>query len=214
MSRFSGVALACRRGDRLVFAGLDFTVESGGALVLVGPNGTGKSSLLRLMAGLLPPFAGRLDWDGAAVRDDPALHRGRIAYLGHLDAVKPTLTVTEAVAFWADLVDRAAYVGKALDALGLAGLADLPARFLSAGQRRRVALARVIATAPPIWLLDEPTVGLDQASIGALESAIARHRGAGGMVVAATHAPLRLPGAIQLDLSGFAAPHNPLAAAS
>jgi heme exporter protein A len=203
VSRFAGTALTCRRGDRLVFTGLDFAVEPGGALLLLGPNGSGKSSLLRLMAGLIKPFAGRLDWEGEAVAMDPALHRGRVAYLGHLDAVKPMLSARESVGFWADLWGRPGETDAALSALGLAALADLPARFLSAGQRRRVALARVIATAAPLWLLDEPTVGLDKASIEALETALAAHRSTGGILVAATHAPIALPGAFHLDLAQF-----------
>lgn len=205
MSRFAGTALTCRRSDRLVFTGLDFTLESGGALLLIGPNGSGKSSLLRLMSGLIKPFAGGLEWDDAALAEDPALHRGRIAYLGHLDAVKPMLTVCEEVRFWADLWGRQGAAGPALAVLGLSDLADLPARFLSAGQRRRVALARVIATGAPLWLLDEPTLGLDRTSIEALETALAAHRASGGMVVAATHAPILLPGADHLDLARFSA---------
>lgn len=203
MSCFAGTALTCRRGDRLVFTDLDFALEAGGALLLVGPNGSGKSSLLRLMAGLIKPFAGRLDWDGVPTTADPALHRGRVSYLGHLDAVKPVQSGRESVAFWADLWGRSGQGDSALAALGLSDLADLPARFLSAGQRRRVALARVIATAAPLWLLDEPTVGLDRASIAALEAALAAHRAAGGMLVAATHAPILLPGSVHLDLARF-----------
>ncbi len=213
MSRFTGTGIACRRGQRIVFSGLDFTVETGGALILVGPNGSGKSSLLRLMAGLLAPFAGKLAWDGVPVADDPGGHRARVAYLGHLDAIKPMLTVRESVGFWADLRNRSAAVAAALEALGLADLADLPARFLSAGQRRRLALARVIAMAPPVWLLDEPTIGLDTQSIAALETALAAHRRAGGMVLAATHAPIALPDAARVDLAAFAVPQGPTAEA-
>ena len=208
MSRFTGTGIACRRGHRTVFSGLDFTVETGGALVLVGPNGSGKSSLLRLMAGLLAPLAGKLAWDGAPTADDPGTHRARVAYLGHLDALKPMQSVRESVAFWADLRDCAAAVDPSLKAVGLTELADLPARFLSAGQRRRLALARVIAMAPPLWLLDEPTVGLDAGSIAALETALAAHRRTGGMVVAATHAPILLPDAVRLDLAEFAIPQG------
>jgi heme exporter protein A len=204
VSRFSGTALACQRSERLVFTNLDFAVESGGALVLTGPNGSGKSSLLRLMAGLIRPFSGRLDWDGTAVAHDQAAHRGRIAYLGHLDAIKPVLTAGEAVRFWAGLSGREDDANAALADLGLLSLADLPGRFLSAGQRRRVALARVVATGAILWLLDEPTVGLDLKAVVLLESALAAHRAAGGMVIAATHAPILLPGAAELDLTAFA----------
>jgi heme exporter protein A len=201
---FAGIALACRRSERMVFAGLDFQVPRGGALLLVGPNGSGKSSLLRLMAGLIKPFAGRLEWDGEPVRDDPAAHRERIAYLGHQDALKPVLTTAENVRSWVGLVGRASHAEAALAAMGLADLIDLPARFLSAGQRRRAALARVVASGARLWLLDEPTVGLDTASIAALEHALAVHRAAGGIVVAATHLAIDLPGAAPLDLAGFA----------
>jgi len=188
----------------MVFARLDFHVPHGGALLLIGPNGSGKSSLLRLMAGLIKPFAGRLDWDGAPVRDDPQAHRERITYLGHQDALKPVLTTLENVSSWVGLAGRADRAPAALAAMGLADLTDLPARFLSAGQRRRAALARVVASGAPLWLLDEPTVGLDTASIAALEHALAVHRAAGGIVVAATHMTINLPGAIPLDLADFA----------
>ena len=213
MSRFTGTGIACRRGQRIVFSELDFTVETGGGLLLMGPNGSGKSSLLRLMAGLIAPLAGKLAWDEIPVADDPGDHRARVAYLGHLDAIKPMLTVRESVGFWADIRDRGAAADAALEALGLTELAHLPARFLSAGQRRRLALARVIAMAPPLWLLDEPTVGLDSKSIADLETALAVHRRAGGMVVAATHAPILLPDAARLDLADFAMPRGAMAEA-
>ncbi len=204
MNGFSGTGLACRRSERLVFAGLDFAVPPGGALLLTGPNGSGKSSLLRLMATLIKPFAGRLDWDGAPVSADPAAHRERIAYLGHKDALKPVLTTAENVRLWAGLRSGDDRAAAALAAMDLSHLADLPARFLSSGQSRRAALARTVAAGAPLWLLDEPTVGLDVASIGALESALAGHRTAGGIVVAATHAPFLLPDAATLDLAAFA----------
>lgn len=205
MSQFAGRDLACRRGERLVFARLDFGLAAGGALLLHGPNGSGKSSLLRLLAGLIRPFAGTLLWDGTPTADDPAGQRERVAYLGHHEALKPTLTTRENVVFWAGLRGRAGQVDAALAKLSLTELADLPARFLSAGQRRRTALARILCSGAPIWLLDEPTVGLDVRSIGALEGALAEHRAGGGLVIAATHAPFLLPGATILDLARFAA---------
>jgi heme exporter protein A len=201
ISRFVGISLACRRSERLVFTGLDFAVESGGALLLTGPNGSGKSSLLRLMAGLIRPYAGRLEWNGVKLSDDPARHREVVTYLGHQDAVKPVLTVAESVRLWGGHKDGR--VEAALAAMGLGDLADLPGRFLSSGQRRRTALARVIAAATPLWLLDEPTVGLDTKAIAALETALAAHRRAGGIVVAATHVEIDLPAAQSLDLSQF-----------
>lgn len=212
IDRFAGTGLTCVRGERAVFAGLDFAVESGGALILSGANGTGKSSLLRLMAALLPPAAGELAWNGVAIDDEPEHHRERVAYLGHLTAAKPLLTPTEDIAFWLRYraprlsgADVAARVQEALAWSGLAALADMPSRFLSAGQRQRLALARL--TAHPtarLWLLDEPTTSLDAAGVAALTARIALHRGHGGMVVAATHQRLDLPQAQELDLGVFA----------
>ncbi len=202
-NRFAGVDLACRRSERLVFTGLDFAVEAGGALLLTGPNGSGKSSLMRVMAGLIKPYIGRLEHSGASLADDPAHHRELVAYLGHQDAIKPMLTVAESVRFWAGIRGHEHLAEAALAAMDLTALRDLAGRFLSSGQRRRAALARVIASGAPIWLLDEPTVGLDARSIAGLEASLARHRASGGMVIAATHAPIALPGATTLDLAAF-----------
>lgn len=200
---FAGYHLSCRRSERMVFTGLDFAVPAGGALLLTGPNGSGKSSLLRLMAGLIRPYSGRLEHDGARLSDDPALHRDLVAYLGHHDAVKPMLTVGEGTRFWASLRGNGHRAAAAMAMMGLTDLAETAGRFLSSGQRRRTALARVIAGGAPIWLLDEPTVGLDVRSIAALEAALAAHRAEGGIVVAATHAPIALPGATGLNLAEF-----------
>ena len=204
-SRFSGGGLACRRGGRLVFQGLDFALAAGGALLLTGPNGSGKSSLLRVMAGLTPPSAGGLAWNRTAVTDDPPAHRARLHLVGHLDALKPVLTVGETLAFWAAMRGgtRAAVL-PALARFHLVPLAELPCRFLSAGQRRRLALARLVASPAPVWLLDEPGTGLDEASTTDLLAAIAQHRASGGMVAAATHADLPLPDAKPLALEDFA----------
>jgi len=209
MSEFSGKDLTCIRGQRRVFANLDFNLHDGGALVLIGPNGSGKSSLLRLMAGLLPAAAGAVSWDGAVTSEDPEAHGGRLHYVGHLDAVKPVLSVAENILFWAslrvggpDLPDR---VAAALEAFGILHLSDIPGRFLSAGQKRRVNLARIIAAPAPLWLLDEPTTALDRATIDALEGHIAAHRAAGGMVVVSTHSELHLEAAQKLDLAAYSA---------
>ena len=214
MTLFEGRDLTCVRGERRVFAGLDFALGEGGALVLHGPNGSGKSSLLRLMAGLLKPAQGRLAWGERPVADDPEAHCTRLHYLGHLDAVKPVLSAAENLAFWAaatgdrgDRGDRGNHengVAGALERVGLAPLAEVPARMLSAGQRRRLALARLFLTPADLWLLDEPTVGLDAESIGRLQAGLADHRQGGGRVVVATHSEIDLPGAERLDLTAFA----------
>ncbi len=187
-----------------MFEGLGFRIEAGGALLLLGPNGSGKSSLLRLMAGLLRPAAGRIAWDGIDLGADRDAHHGRVHYLGHLDAIKPVLTVRENLAFWAGL-DGATLAAAAagLAEIELDHLADTPGRFLSAGQRRRLALARLLAAGKPLWLMDEPGVALDHDSIRALESAMAAHRAGGGMVVVATHMTLELPDADALLLDEF-----------
>ena len=201
---FAGEGLGCIRGERLVFRDVGFAVEPGGALILRGANGSGKSSLLRLACGLLKPAAGRLTWGGADVRGDAYAHRARLRYVGHLDAVKAAFTVAENVAFWAAFSGHAgnkADIGAALSRFDLTALADIPARLLSAGQRRRVNLARLAVAPGPLWLLDEPTVSLDEASATALANLMADHRSTGGIVVAATHAELGLAGAAVLELS-------------
>jgi len=200
-----GESLACRRGERLVFQGLDCRLPAGGALILSGPNGSGKSSLLRVLASLLAPAAGRLCWDGKPIADDPADYRAQIHYLGHLDAVKPALNPREMLVFWAALrgIGRPA-IEAALAAFGLEPVADWPCRWLSAGQRRRLALARLIAAPAPVWLLDEPTAALDSDGEARLVAAITAHRTAGGRVAVATHQPIAIDGAASLALDVFA----------
>lgn len=211
IDKFAGIGLACRRGERPVFAGLDFAVESGGALILTGANGAGKSSLLRLMAGLSRPAAGELTWNRLGVEADAEAHRRRLAYLGHLGGIKPLLTPAEDIGFWLRFrepglvpgeLDRR--VAEALAWAGLANLADMPNRFLSAGQRQRLALVRATAQNATLWLLDEPATGLDGAGVAALTARIAAHRAQGGMVIAATHQALEMPQAATLDLDRFA----------
>ncbi len=205
MTLFEGRDLTCVRGERQVFAGLGFALAAGGALLLRGPNGSGKSSLLRLMAGLLEPARGSLAWGERPVSDDPEAHRARMRYLGHLDAVKPVLSAAENLAFWATVQgERRAGVAGALERVGLTRLGDMPARLLSAGQRRRLALARLFLAPADLWLLDEPTVGLDEDSVGRLQAGLADHRRGGGRVAIATHTALDLPGADCLDLPAFA----------
>lgn len=207
--------LACRRGLRLLFQGLDLTVESGRALVVVGPNGAGKSSLLRLLAGLSRPVAGSLRLEGAA---DPADYRDAVHYLGHLDALKAGLSARENLAFWRAALMRAPAAGEgagegsregleveaALEAVGLAGLGALPVAVLSAGQKRRLALARLLAAARPLWILDEPTTALDVAAQATFAAHARAHVEKGGLLVAATHAPLDLGETDTLDLGAAA----------
>jgi heme exporter protein A len=201
---FEGRSLQCRRGGRDVFAGLDFVLPPGGALLLTGPNGSGKSSLLRLMAGLLRPAAGRLLWDGRPIAEAPEAHAVRLHYLGHLDAVKPVLSVSQNLRFWAALRGGTDAPKRALEAFALTELAEVPGRLLSAGQRRRLALARLIAAPAELWLLDEPSVGLDHASAVRLAAAIAEHRAGGGRVVVATHTALDLDDPQRLSLDDLA----------
>jgi heme exporter protein A len=178
--RLRADSLSVFRGDRLVLDRLSFTVNAGGALLLLGPNGAGKSTLLRAVAGLKRLDGGRVLFDGT---DDFA---GQVAYLGHQDAIKPGLTTVENLAFAARISGRPA---------------SLPARMLSAGQKRRLALARLSVSGAALWLLDEPTLGVDAASVATFGAILAGHREAGGLVLAATHLPLPLPDAAELRLS-------------
>ena len=190
--RLIAEAISTFRGDRLVLDRTSLSVSAGGALLLLGPNGAGKSTLLRALAGLGRVDAGRISFDGS---DELA---GKIAYLGHLDGIKPGLSAAENLAFAARVAGR--NPASALDALGLSRLAGLPARMLSAGQKRRLALARLVVSGAPLWLLDEPTLGVDAASVAAFGAQLAAHRASGGVVVAATHLPLPLPDATELRL--------------
>ena len=201
-------ALTCRRGERLVFADLDFAIPPGGAALLRGSNGSGKSTLLRCLAGLLPPAAGLVLWDGRPAADDAEGFRARLHYLGHLDGVKPALSLRENLEFWQSLRGRAdpAVARRALDAFGLLSLAELPAILLSAGQRRRLALARLLAAPAPLWLLYEPNAALDEESHGRLAVALEHHRADGGIVIAAAHGGFDLAGAAVLALDRFRPP--------
>jgi heme exporter protein A len=198
--------LACRRGERLIFARLDCRLPAGGALVLTGANGAGKSSLLRLLATLLAPEIGHLSWAGTPVADDLASYRAKLHYVGHRDAIKTALGVRETLGFWAEMrgIARPA-LDAALAAFGLDAIADFPCRWLSAGQRRRLALARLIAAPAAVWLLDEPTAALDADGEACLLAAISAHRAAGGRVAIATHQALPLDNAATLALGDFAA---------
>jgi heme exporter protein A len=200
--------LACRRGERLIFAGVSFRLPPGGALVLTGANGSGKTSLLRLLAGLIGAAAGRLAWGVAPLADDVAGHRARLHYVGHQDGVKPELTPRETLAFWGALrgvdVRGAAHLDAALAAFALERVADWPCRWLSAGQRRRLALARLFVAPAPLWLLDEPFSALDGDNRMRLERAIESYRARSGRVVLATHTPVEIAAASSLVLDAFA----------
>jgi heme exporter protein A len=197
---FSGSEIACRRGGRMLFSDLAFMVEPGELMLLAGPNGSGKSSLMRAMAGLLPLEAGELSWGDAPAGEG---FSGFLSYLGHADACKPTLTVAENLGFHADLVGKADAISVALEQVGLGKMPNRPGRQLSSGQRRRLSLARVIVAARPLWLLDEPTVGLDQDGRAVVADLLRAHLAAGGLAIVATHQDLGVPAARSLNPADF-----------
>ena len=189
------------RGGRTLVRGLNFEVRSGDALLLTGANGAGKSTLLRAIAGLFTPASGAISISGDDIEDDenPAL---QAHYVGHSDALKGALSARENLDFWAAALKRRGGLDplQALAAVNLAHVADLPVGWLSAGQRRRTALARLFVAERPLWLLDEPTTALDAASQTRLAQSMAAHRAKGGMIIAATHAPVGLEDAAELRL--------------
>ena len=189
--------LACRRGERRIFAGVTFILEEGQALVVTGRNGAGKSSLLALIAGRLAPEVGSIRAEGIGDRTLPeCLHA-----VGHRDALKGVLTAEENLAFARDLLgDPALSPAEALAAVGLANAAALPTAYLSAGQRRRVALARLLVARRPLWLLDEPTGALDDAAQETVRGLMRDHLAGGGLIIAATHAPLGIEAHAELRL--------------
>jgi heme exporter protein A len=199
-------AVTSIRGGRTLFSGLSFTVGGGEALLLLGPNGAGKTTLIRTIAGLLRADAGRIGLEGG---DAERSVGEQCHYVGHLDALKASLTVEENAGFWCRYLgargggDR---IEPALAAFGLAHLRDMPTAYLSAGQKRRLGLARVLLAERPIWLLDEPTVSLDRDAQAALAGAVDAHLGGGGLVVAATHTPLGFARTRELHLGSTAAP--------
>jgi heme exporter protein A len=197
--RLSGRGIRCVRGGREVFAALDFEASSGEALAITGPNGAGKTSLLRLIAGLLTVTAGSIALEGgeAELSLPEQAH-----YLGHRDALKTALSVSENLTFWRDFLGGEAFdPAESLAAVGLDHAARLPAAYLSAGQRRRLSIARLLAVRRPVWLLDEPTNALDTAGQGLFAGLMQDHLARGGLIVAATHAPLGLP-ARELRIGG------------
>lgn len=184
--------VACLRGGRMLFADVTLALEPGGGALLTGPNGVGKSSLLRVCAGLLPAFSGTVERSGGVAMTDERL------------ALDGEQGLRAALAFWAKL-DRAEpqAIDSALEAMALTGLAEVPVRMLSTGQRKRAMLARVIASGAGVWLLDEPGNGLDRASLDLLGAVVARHLATGGIVVAASHQPLPIDAPVTLALSDY-----------
>jgi heme exporter protein A len=189
--RLSGRGLRCIRGGREVFSGLDFDAGAGEALAVTGPNGAGKTSLLRLIAGLLTLSGGSIGLDGG---DGELTLAEQAHYLGHRDALKPSLSVMENLGFWRDFFGGEIFgPGESLAAVGLDHATHLPAAYLSAGQRRRLSIARLLVVRRPIWLLDEPTSALDSSGQMMFDALMCDHLSRGGLIVAATHAPLGVP---------------------
>jgi heme exporter protein A len=181
--------LSCSRGGRRVFSNLSFRVARGGVLAITGPNGVGKSSLLRLLAGLIRPDSGRLVFEGQG-EDEAIVH-----YLGHADALKPAMTLGETLRFWGAVFQQGRVIAdadwsEAAEVVGIGHALELPVGVLSAGQRRRAALARLILSPRPLWLLDEPTAALDSEGEALLQRLMREHIGRGGLIVAATHQAL------------------------
>ncbi|HTR84690.1 MAG TPA: heme ABC exporter ATP-binding protein CcmA [Reyranella sp.] len=192
--------LTCRRGGRQVFEGLSFTLGAGDLLTLTGPNGSGKTTLLRALALLVPADAGTIRWQGDDVADDREAWRARLGWLGHQEGLKADLSVRENLVVAGRLRGETADLDEALTAFDLIRLADRPVRTLSAGQRRRAALARLVAGEARVWLLDEPFNALDAPSQAALRDVLETHIEDGGLAIAATHVSLGLRGARALEL--------------
>lgn len=206
-------SLACRRSGRMIFSGLSFRVEAGTAALIHGPNGSGKSTLLRVIAGLLPPAGGDVRLAEIALSSARALLQEHLAFAGHLDAVKPALTVAANLAAWGGILGRGANgVEAALLRFGLDGIAERPASQCSAGQRKRLGLARLLLKPRRLWLLDEPTVSLDTASAALIAELVREHVAAGGIALIASHVDLGLGPLPILDMG--AAARAPLRAES
>lgn len=205
--RLTAENLSARRGEDLIFKGISFSLEGGESLVLTGKNGSGKSTLLRTVAGLLRPESGRVTWEAdgaeAGMRAAEACH-----YLGHRNAMKAELSVSENLSFWKDFFGdfsggHGVSVGEAAEQVGLGGIAHLPFGYLSAGQQRRMAFAKLLVSWRPVWILDEPTAALDVSAESVFTALIKQHLAIGGIVLAATHQPLGLENARELKMTGF-----------
>lgn len=200
----SARGLACMRGERMLFSGLDLDLKPGEFVELTGPNGSGKSTLLRALSGLGQLFAGTVSWRGDSIADDPDTYRRNLVYSAHLDGLKSVLTAGENLKLFAELRGvRDTDPADALAHFDLSELINLPVGFMSAGQRRRVALARLKMVDAPVWLLDEPLTALDVATVDRVGQIIADHCAAGGMVMAATHATVPGIAARAFDLTEF-----------
>lgn len=197
-----GHALEIWRGDRCLFEGLEFTLEAGQLAVIVGPNGSGKTTLLRTLAGLVPPSAGEATWNGTSVRSLEAAERAQVAYSGHLDGLKRELTLAENLRFYASLAKADDLVPELLAGLRLERAANVRARDLSAGQRRRTALAALRLRSAALWLLDEPTTNLDADGRELVVGWVKEHCAVGGLAVVATHQPdaFAAPGTVVIEL--------------
>ena len=203
--------LECQRGDRRLFSGVGFRLGDGELMYLQGRNGTGKTSLLRLLCGLLPPAGGEIFWRGQPIKRLGEDYRRELCFLGHHNAIKEELTPLENLSISAALAATPLDTEQALDALaqlGLAGREDLPCRYLSQGQKRRVALSRLVFDRRPLWLLDEPFVALDTAAVELVAGLIGAHLQRGGLAVLTTHQPVEIVGGItrQLVLGDEAVP--------
>lgn len=205
--RLVAEGLSAKRGEDLIFQDISFEIAGGEALVVKGANGSGKSTLLRVLAGLLPAHSGRAKLLAAA---QPVERVGEAAhYLGHRNAMKRELTVEENLSFWKSFFgDFAGGAGlsipEAVEAVGLGGIAHLPFGYLSAGQQRRMAMAKLLVSWRPVWILDEPTAALDAAAETMFAGLVTAHLSRGGIAIAATHQPLGLEGVKELRMTGFA----------
>ena len=193
--------LACQRGGRTIFSDLSLEISAGEAVLLRGPNGAGKSTLLRVIAGLIPAMSGEIGLNGTPFRNRDDF-QGQITYAGHLDAIKPQLTVTENLRFWAELFG-ADNLEKTIADFKLDEIADRPAHACSAGQKRRLGLARIAVTSRPLWLLDEPTVSLDTETTARFAATIDAHCAAGGMAFIATHIDLGLTAPRTFEMQAY-----------
>ena len=207
-SLFQGEDLTCIRGGRTVFLGLNFNLAQGQALILEGPNGSGKSSLIRMLSGLVRPKLGKLVWQDQDATRESEIFQRHIHYIGHRNAIKPVLTVLENLAYWSGKKKDDPSLDDALDHFRMLPLKHTPANLLSSGQSRRLTLSRLLASERSVWLLDEPSVGLDVASVALLEDVIKTHRSKGGAVIFATHSPINVENPNKLNLQDYSPLYN------